>query len=163
VGPAAEWYKFVVSRTVRLLLLVVVLIVLTATAGAFVFAGEPTGPPEAQDEGDNTERVVERLGDAGITTDSGELDALSDAYGVGGAVRILAWADLAGIDPAEITAMRDEGMGWGQIARALEEAHPGTDFKPGIGGIMGGGHGNGWGPGGNPNKGPDTEGDDTGD
>lgn len=140
-----------------------VLIVLTATAGAFAFNGE--GNPGASPEraGDNTERIVERLGAAGVTTDADELQALADVYGVGGAVRILAWAEAASIDPSEITAMRDEGMGWGEIAQALEDANPGTDFKPGIGGIMRGGHGNGWGPGGNPNKGSDTEGDDTGD
>lgn len=133
-----------------------VLIVLTATASALAFNGEGgEGQSGGQGEGDNAERVVERLEEAGITTDTAELDALADVYGLGGAVRILAWADAAGIDPSEISAMRDEGMGWGQIGRALEEAHPGTDFKPGVGGIMGGGQGNGWGPGGNPNKGGD--------
>jgi hypothetical protein len=129
-----------VARAIRIPLLLVVLIVLTATAGAFAFNGE--GNPGASPEraGDNTERIVERLGAAGVTTDADELQALADVYGVGGAVRILAWAEAASIDPSEITAMRDEGMGWGQIGQALEDEHPGTEFTPGIGGIMGGGN-----------------------
>ena len=62
---------------------------------------------------------------------------------MGGAVRILAFADAAGVDPSEIIAMRDDGMGWGQIARALADANPDFDLGPGIGWIMGNGNGNG--------------------
>jgi hypothetical protein len=113
-------------------------------------------------EGPNGERVVELLGDAGVTTDLGELDHYADTYGLGGAVRILAWAEAAGVDPSDIAAMFDAGMGWGQIARALAEEHPEFHLGPGIGWVMGGkghghgqgnAHGHGWGPGGNPNGG----------
>jgi hypothetical protein len=58
---------------------------------------------------------------------------------VGGAVRVLAWADAEGIDVSVITAKRDgtetePGMGWGRIARDL-------GVHPGLGSIMGGGQG----------------------
>lgn len=136
----------------------VVLITLTATAGALAVGGEGGTDPE---NANNPERVVELLDDAGITTDAGALTGLAESYGMGGAVRILAFADAAGVDPAQITAMRDEGMGWRQIAREL-----GINIGPGIGWIMSGhgqdqsdsandgnpGNGRGWGPGGNPNK-----------
>jgi hypothetical protein len=142
-----------VNRTLRVSLLLVLLIVLASTAGALAFRGAAgTGgesPEAAEGAGDNVERVVERLGDAGITTDATELEALADAHGIGGAVRILAFAGAAGVDPSEIVAMRDDGMGWGQIRRALAEAHEGFDLPPGIGWIMGGnGQGEGHGQGG---------------
>lgn len=139
--------KTVVPKTVAIGLGVMVLIIFTATASALAFKGEGN---EGQGAGDNGQRVVDRLADAGITTDTDTLDALADTYGLGGAVRILAFADAAGIDPAEVAAMRDDGMGWGAIARALAEAHDGFDLTPGIGWIMGGngnGHGHGQGHG----------------
>ncbi len=104
-------------------------------------------PIQAAGQGDNTDRVVDRLDDAGITTDAAELDALADDHGVGGAVRILAFADAAGVDQSEIIAMRDDGMGWGEIAHALADANPDFDLGPGIGWIMGNGNGNGHGHG----------------
>jgi hypothetical protein len=132
--------KTVVPKSVAIGLGVMVLIIFTATAGALAFNGEGN---EGQGTGDNASRVVDRLADAGITTDTAALDALADTYGLGGAVRILAFADAAGIDPADVAAMRDDGMGWGAIARALADAHDGFDLTPGIGWIMGGnGHGN---------------------
>lgn len=79
-----------------------------------------------------------------IPVDGALLDELAAAYGVGGAVRILAWA----ADPDDdvtvesIRAMRDgdgtegSGMGWGRIAREL-------GVHPGIGSIMGNGGGHG--------------------
>lgn len=133
------------TRTVRIFLLVVLVAVLS-TAGALAFRGEAgTGTEDSATQGavDNSEHVVDRLADAGITTDTDELDALADVYGVGGAVRVLAFADAAGVDPSEITAMRDDGMGWGEIARALAEEHPDFDLGPGIGWIMGHGNANG--------------------
>jgi hypothetical protein len=142
-----------VSRTLRVTLLLVLLIVVASTAGALAFRGTAgTGgesPEAAEGAGDNIERLVERLGDLGITTDAAELEALADDHGIGGAVRILAFADAAGVDPSEIIAMRDDGMGWGQIRRALAEEHEGFDLPPGIGWIMGGnGQGQGHGGGG---------------
>jgi hypothetical protein len=70
------------------------------------------------------------------------LNELATEFGLGGAVRIIAWS---GGNADEITAIRDmrtsggpEGgeMGWGQIAKRLGE-------HPGIGSIMGNGGGHG--------------------
>ncbi|MDQ5841463.1 MAG: hypothetical protein M3537_10065 [Chloroflexota bacterium] len=105
-----------------------ILVLLAGGAAALAFNGE----------GPNAERVVELLDDQEITTDTAELDALADVYGLGGAVRILAFADAAGVEPSEIAEMREDGMGWGQIARALAEEDEEFDLKPGIGWIMGG-------------------------
>ena len=116
----------------RLAIFVVVILLPLAAGAALAFNGE----------GENADRVVELLDDQGITTDNAELDELADTYGLGGTVRVLAFADAAGVNPSEIAAMRDDGMGWGQIARALAEEHDGFDLKPGIGWIMRG-HGQG--------------------
>jgi hypothetical protein len=123
-------------RAMRLGIFVAVILLPLASGAVLAFNGE----------GENADRVVELLDDQGITTDNAELDALADTYGLGGAVRVLAFADAAGVDPSEIAAMRDDGMGWGQIARALAEEHDGFDLKPGIGWIMRG-HGQGEGQG----------------
>ena len=120
------------SRAMRLGIFLVVILLPLAAGATLAFNGE----------GENADRVVELLDDQGITTDNAELDELADTYGLGGAVRVLAFADAAGVDPSEIAAMRDDGMGWGQIARALAEEHDGFDLKPGIGWIMRG-HGQG--------------------
>lgn len=144
------------QRTLIVLVAAAALLAIVAVGSALAFNGEGGNEAGENGQGDNAERVVERLGNAGITTDTTELDALADANGLGGAVRILAWADAAGIDPSEIVAMRDEGMGWGQIRRALEADHPDASFHPGIGWIMGGhgqGHGNGQGQGGGDGQG----------
>lgn len=147
-----------VNRTLRVLLLVWLLVTLTATAGALAFGGEGGAEPE---NANNPDRVVELLDNAGIATDASALTGLAESYGMGGAVRILAFADAAGVDPSEITTMRDAGMGWRQIARELD-----IDIGPGIGWIMSGngqdqgaGNGHGWGPGGNPNTSDDPEGE----
>jgi len=137
-------YKWRMSRAIRLAVIVALILPLLAGGAVLAFNGE----------GPNAERVVELLDDQGITTDATELDEFADAYGMGGAVRILAFADAAGVEPSEVAAMRADGMGWGQIARALAEAHEGFDLKPGIGWIMRGqgqgqgqGHGQGQGQG----------------
>jgi hypothetical protein len=160
-------YNSPVPHRVRIGLIVALALALVAGGTVIAFNGDGGNDAGTNGDGDNAERVVERLGNAGITTDTTELDTLADTQGLGGAVRILAWAESAGIDPSEILAMRDEGMGWGEIRRALEADHPDADFHPGIGWIMGGhgeghGGGNGWGPGGNPNGGGDDEEDDPG-
>ena len=64
-------------------------------------------------------------------------------YGVGGAVRLEAWADATGKSVTELGAMFDGGMGWGAIAKQLEHADSSLHLSPGIGWIMGHGHGNG--------------------
>lgn len=70
-----------------------------------------------------------------------QLADLAQRYGLGGAARVLAWADQKGMDAEAIAAMRDgtdeDGpMGWGRIAKEL-------DVHPGIGAVMGNGGGNG--------------------
>lgn len=92
-------------------------------------------------------RLVDRLAAAGVETDAATIAALAADYGVGGAVRVLWFADAAGKAPSDITALLDAGQGWGEIAAALNEADPSLDLRPGIGSIMGngGGHGGGHG------------------
>jgi hypothetical protein len=108
---------------------------------------EPDAPPTAED----LAHAVDRLDAAGI--DSDQLSALAADYGLGGAVRLLAWAEATGMSVAELRALRDDGAGWGQIAKDL-------DVNPGIGTIMGQGgeHGPGDAPG--QQKTHDGQGDD---
>jgi hypothetical protein len=87
------------------------------------------------------DRLVAQLDAAGITATAEELTPLIEKYGVGGAVRLLSWASASGKDVAEIAAMRDEGLGWGQIAAQLNEADSSLHLTPGIGSIMSAGHG----------------------
>jgi hypothetical protein len=111
-------------------------------------------------EGPNAERVVKLLDDAGVTVHDenneetpitpADLDELADVYGLGGAVRILAFADAAGVEPSVVADLRAAGMGWGEIARFLAEEYEdeGFDLKPGNGWIMRGqGEGQGQGQG----------------
>jgi hypothetical protein len=85
--------------------------------------------------------LVDLLKDAGITATAAELKTLAAKYGVGGAVRLEAWADATGKSVTELGAMFDGGMGWGAIARQLEQADSSLHLSPGIGWIMGHGHG----------------------
>ncbi len=101
------------------------------------------GPPSAELVG----KLRQRLSDAGIDADAAELADLVGAYGVGGAVRLLSWADASGTSIAELRKMRDGGMGWGQVAKQLNGADPSLQLSPGIGSIMSGGHGKGHGAG----------------
>lgn len=87
---------------------------------------EPEGPPSAEE----LAHAADRLHVAGIQATTDELQSLAATYGLGGAVRLLAWADATGMSVAELSAMRDEGAGWGQMAQEL-------DVDPGIGAIMG--------------------------
>lgn len=96
---------------------------------------EAEAPPSAED----IAHAADRLEAKKIPFDEAVLNDLATRYGVGGAVRVLAWADAEGIDVSVITAKRDgtetePGMGWGRIARDL-------GVHPGLGSIMGGGHG----------------------
>ena len=90
-------------------------------------------------------RLVDRLADAGIDSDAETLAALAADYGVGGAVRLVTWADASGMDVSELAAMFDSGMGWGAIAHQLMEDDPSLDLSPGIGWVIGKGHANGHG------------------
>jgi hypothetical protein len=141
------------TRGTRLALLAAVALIV-AVSGSVLARPAPTrdDPPSAvtQDEEDappSADALVhagDRLRAKEIAVDDAQLADLAERYGVGGAVRILAWA----ADPDDeitvesIAALRDgdgtEGsvQGWGQIAREL-------GVHPGIGGIMGNGGGHG--------------------
>lgn len=103
---------------------------------------EDTTPPTQAE----LDRLVDLLDTAGITTTAGQIADLAAKYGVGGAVRILAWADATGGDTSAISAitdLRDQGMGWGAIAKQLNTEDTSLGLKPGIGWIMSSGHGQG--------------------
>ena len=101
---------------------------------------EADAPPTAEE----LAHAADRLRASDITVDDAVLSDLATRYGVGGAVRVLAWSADADDDVSveSITAMRDgdgtegSGMGWGRIAKEL-------GFHPGIGSIMGNGGGHG--------------------
>lgn len=84
----------------------------------------------------NLARIVERLAAVGITTTADDLAALAATVGVGGAIRVLRFADASDKTTAEILALFESGKGWGVIARELE-----LDIGPGIGSVMGQGRG----------------------
>jgi hypothetical protein len=145
-------------RRTRLALLVAATLIVAVT-GTVLATRAPAGPSSGQTTADDTEpspdasaidHAADRLSANGIELEEGLLDELAGQYGVGGAVRIAAWAaadDGDDITVDSIRAMRDgdgspgSGMGWGQIAREL-------GVRPGIGSIMGnGGNGNGNGKG----------------
>ena len=115
---------------------------------------EAEGELEAEDT-DGAAIARERLLDAEIETDPAEFDALAARYGVGGAVRLYAWAhELEQYSVEDLAKMRDgdgEPVGWGRLAKEL-------GVHPGIGSIMGRGHGPD-GPPGLQNK-PDRDTDD---
>ena len=140
-------------RSIRLVLAALVLMALAAgTAlaarqpsadhGRSPLAASPAASPAAEDldeaeepmTTDTAEALVERLRAAGLETDAATLMALAADHGVGGAVRLLGWAQETGRGVDEIAAMRDDGMGWGRIAKEL-------GVHPGIGQWMRGDHG----------------------
>ena len=98
-------------------------------------ADEDEGPPSAE----QLDRLATLLG-----TDAATIEALAVDYGVGGAVRLIVWAQESGISTGELAAMFDSGLGWGEIALQLNEAN-GSSLRPGIGSTLGhgGGHGSG--------------------
>lgn len=103
---------------------------------------EAEAPPTAEE----LAHAIERLSDAGYEVPAGiDFTELATAYGLGGAVRVVAWSyeNQEGRDIAAIRRMRDgtdtePAMGWGQIAKDL-------GVHPGIGSIMGNGGGQGLG------------------
>lgn len=101
---------------------------------------KPTGTeaPEAPPSAAQIHDIVGRLKAAGITTTDAAFGTLAGKYGLGGAVRILAFAHASGKTPDQIAAMFDGGKGWGQIRSEL-----GISIGPGIGWIMGHGHAQG--------------------
>lgn len=99
---------------------------------------EDEAPPDAE----AIQHAIDRLDENEITVDEGVFTDLAGRYGLGGAVRISAWASEKQMDVEEIAAMRDTGgengepLGWGRLAHELE-------VHPGIGSIMGNGRGAG--------------------
>jgi len=139
------------GRRNRLSALVALALVFVAT-GTVLALRAPQSPPESRQlaqDGEDGQPSAEDLAHAGERLAANDLEVSDDLlaelaaeYGVGGAVRVVAWADGDDARMAEIRAMRDgdgtegSGMGWGQIAKEL-------GVHPGIGSIMGqgGGHG----------------------
>ena len=129
-------------------------------------------PSQLTQDGDDTPPTAEELAHAAerlrlsnVTVNDAELADLATRYGLGGAVRVIAWAAADAGDEwtvATITELRDSGgtegtgMGWGRIAKDL-------GVHPGIGSIMGngGGHGRVSAPGQEKDRGGD-EGDASG-
>ncbi len=135
-------------NAISLLLAVALLVAATATVLAIrgglqeqpanLAASQEAEPEDAAE--DALTHAADRLTANEVAFDEAVLSDLATRYGVGGAVRVLAWADETGMGVDEITALRDgdgtedSAMGWGAIAREL-------GVQPGIGSIMGGGHG----------------------
>lgn len=147
------------NRSARIVAAALVLLLLVAGSALANRANKPSPQPELvaashqaepQDAEGGTpsqqvlDKIVSRLGAVDIETDAETVAALAETYGVGGAVRLLAWADATGMAAADIAAMFDGGMGWGEIAAQLneEDAEGDLDLHPGIGWVMGGGQGN---------------------
>jgi hypothetical protein len=128
----------------------------TVPAASHAAEEDTDAPPSAE----ALAHAQDRLEASGVTVDADELADLAGRYGLGGAVRVVAWARESGTSAADITAMRDgDGtpesvMGWGQIAKEL-------GVHPGIGSIMGNGGGNGRENA--PGQNRDQSGDDSGD
>ncbi|HET6380315.1 MAG TPA: hypothetical protein VFH63_04680 [candidate division Zixibacteria bacterium] len=147
------------TRPVRIFLAaaILVLLVVTSASGAPNHRGQerrasvaashqpvtPQDQPEAEDadEGPSAEKLEALAEELGSTPE--QISALAETYGLGGAVRILAWAQASGMEPSDIAAMFDDGMGWGQIAQQLNAENPDLDVHPGIGTVMGQGAGHG--------------------
>ena len=109
---------------------------------------KPRKPEVAEDEEDEAaaaagessgaDHALARLTAAGIPTSAAAFARVADQVGVGGAVRVFAFAEASGKTPDEIVAMFKGGLGWGRIATTLD-----LSIGPGIGWIMGQGHGAG--------------------
>lgn len=132
------------NRTTRLALGAGVLIILvtgTALASQLPRDNSPRSPlaaspgaeaPDVPPTAEELAHAAERLAAHGINASTDQLKVLAQDYGLGGAVRLLAWSKSTGKSVDELRAMRDGGSGWGVIAREL-------GVHPGIGSIMGGG------------------------
>ena len=132
------------TRTTRIAVFTATLLILVAgTALASQLPrGQQQGPlaasqePEAPPTADELAHALDRLNAHDIAATEGQLSNLAADYGLGGAVRLLAWSDQTGISIADLRARHDAGEGWGQIANDL-------GVSPGIGSIMGNGGGHG--------------------
>jgi hypothetical protein len=99
-------------------------------------SAEPSKSPGASPSDKEIAAVLADLQAAGIPATADQIRTLAARVGLGGAVRVLAFANASGRTPDEILAMFESGEGWGKIAAEL-----GLTIGPGIGGIMSGGHG----------------------
>jgi hypothetical protein len=101
--------------------------------GAGSHSPEANESADAPPTADELAQATAKLKAHDITVDAAQLKALADKYGLGGAVRVMAWSKSTTKSVADLSAMRDGGKGWGQIAHEL-------GVSPGIGWIMGNGH-----------------------
>ncbi len=141
------------TRTTRTALLAGAALLVAATGTVMGMRPPANDPQPAQQTVDGEDEVptaddlthaADRLRDHQIDVDDAAFSDLANRFGVGGAVRVLAWASNPDDDVTIeiIAAMREgdgtegSGMGWGQIAREL-------GVHPGLGSIMGNGGGNG--------------------
>jgi hypothetical protein len=138
------------NRRNRVAMLAAAAVVLAATGSVLAIRApgapdQPAGvtqdeetPPTAED----IAHAAERLQAKGL--DAARLEELAATYGIGGAIRLIAWSSDpdVGLTIDELRAMRDgdgtegSGMGWGRMAKEL-------GVHPGIGSIMGNGGGHG--------------------
>jgi hypothetical protein len=115
------------------------------------FQAEESEAPEAAEalDADALAHAVERLAERQINVDPAVFGDLAERYGLGGAVRLHAWARTTGMSVEDLAARRDgDGtpVGWGKLAKELG-AELEIDLKPGLGWIMGNGRGDGDPPG----------------
>ena len=152
------------TRTNRIAVLAALTLVV-AVAGTVMATRSPQASPqrtgtladEAEEaaDADAVTRAIDRLAEHEIEVgDQAAFEELAGQYGLGGAVRLYAWADETGMTVDEIAAMRDgdgDGtpVGWGKLAKDL-------GVHPGIGSIMGNGRGPGEEPPGHERK-PDDD------
>jgi hypothetical protein len=126
---------------------VALVFVVTGTVLAMRAPQAPTEPSQLTQDDEDSPPTAEDLAHAAERLAANDLEVseellaeLAAAYGVGGAVRIVAWSGGDDAVISDIRSMRDgdgtegSGMGWGQIAKDLE-------VHPGIGSIMGQGGG----------------------
>jgi hypothetical protein len=150
------------SRTNRVAVLAAIALLLAATGTVIAtrapdIANQPSQQLQDDDDAPPTAEelahAAERLADNGLSVTDEVLAELAGEYGIGGAVRIVAWSNGDAEAMRDIRDMRDgpgndgSQMGWGQIAKKL-------GVSPGIGSIMGngGGHGRDGAPGQNKEK-----------
>ena len=137
-------------RSNRVALLAAVALILAASGTVLALrAPGSSGRPAGVTQDEETPPSAEDIAHAGGRLEAKGLDAsrlseLAAVYGVGGAVRLIAWSGDpdVGLTIDELRTMRDTGgpgggpMGWGTLAREL-------GVSPGIGSIMGNGGGQG--------------------
>ena len=137
------------KRNTRIALLGGAALILAASGTVFATrqpqgANEPAGVTQDEETptAEGLAHAADRLQAKGF--DASRLNELAAVYGVGGAVRLIAWSSdpVVGLSIDELIAMRDTGgpdggpMGWGKLAKQL-------GVHPGLGSIMGNGGGHG--------------------